>query len=645
MCGIVAVMRLDGAPVDPVQLHAMRDAMFHRGPDDSGCRVDHTVGLAHRRLSILDLSPAGHQPLSNEDGTIWIVFNGEITNYVELRADLVSRGHRFSSHTDTEVIVHLYEEMGERCVDRLGGMFAFVLWDARRKQLFAARDRLGIKPLHYYADATQVAFASEVKALLAGPGVPRAPNVVAIADYMFSGFPLGDRTMFSGIRQLLPGHCLTVHDGTVHVRKYWDVEYRYDHSRSDADVVAELRSLVDDAVRVHCRSDAELGCHLSGGLDSSTVVGFASHYRPSMKTFSIRFGEGGWYDETQYAKAAAAFAHTEYHEAQPDGFDMGNVFPALLWHMEMPLPNFGGFSYYTVSRLASTYVKVTLTGHGGDELFGGYPPQFLIGFGTNPFPPGGEPDPAPYLGLQARATQFGYRLGQLGLRGIIGRLRDRFTWRKRSPEEQWVAMRCGLVPTKDPLLSGRFVNSLNGYAPLADYLMAFVNAPTSELFDRCLYHDLRCYLPGLLYMEDRVSMSVSVESRVPLLDHRLVEFMATVPPAQKVPQMQPKALLRAAARGVIPDLIVDRRDKRPFPVPFRFWIRDALDGLSRGVLQAPQSLDRGIVDPNRLRRWDLNHDEIWAALNVELWYRIFIDRDPVWTDRATTLGWRTARAR
>jgi asparagine synthase (glutamine-hydrolysing) len=635
MCGIVGVLRFDGKPVDEEHLRAMRDTMYHRGPDGGGCYVNGAVGLGHRRLSIVDLTDAGHQPMTNEDGTVWLVFNGEIYNYVELRAELLARGHRFSSHTDTEVIIHLYEEEGERCVARLRGMFAFVLWDSRRERIFGARDRIGIKPFHYYADRRQFICASEAKALLEDPDVPRQVDYAGLAGYLFAGFPQGERTVFSGIRQLPPGHSITVDREGVRVRKYWDVEYAYNLNRTDAEVVEQLEHLLDESVRVHCRSDAELGCHLSGGLDSSTVTGLAARHRPSMKTFSIRFNEGGdWYDETAFAKLMSAAAGAEYYEAVPSGDDLATLLPGLIWHMEMPLPNLGGFAYYTVSRLAAEHVKVTLTGHGGDEVFAGYSAQFEMAFGAAPFS-ASHREPTPAVSALARAASIGKRLAALGISGTAGRVKQHVRPTPVGPDEKWIALHCSRPPQQSSLLSPRFVQKLDGYSPVNDYIAAFKSAPTSEMLDRCLYHDLRCYLPGLLYMEDRVSMAMSVESRVPLLDHRIVEFMATVPPSQKVPGLQPKAMLRAASRSAIPDAIRNRSDKRAFPAPFRFWILDVLKDLSRSILLSPQSLDRGIIDPDRLRQWRLNDHEIQTALSLELWFRVFIDQDPEWTSQTS----------
>jgi len=642
MCGIVGMMRFDGQRVDAHDLEVMRDTLHHRGPDAAGTYIDNGVGLGLRRLAIIDLSPAGHQPMSNEDGTIWITFNGEIYNYVELRNELIARGHTFSSHTDTEVIVHLYEELGERCVERLRGMFGFVIWDKRRQLMFGSRDRIGLKPFHYYIDANQFICASEIKAILAAPGVPRLASKEGVSDYLFAEFPLGTRTMFEGIEKLRPGHSIIVsRDGSVRVEKYWDVDFAYDHSRSDSQVTGELAELLDECVRIHCRSDAELGCHLSGGLDSSIVTGLAARHRKSLKTFSIRFGEGGWYDETAFARTAADFARAQYLEAVPNGRDFAHLLPGLVWHMEMPLPNLGGFSYYTVSRLAASHAKVALTGHGGDEVFAGYAAQFQTAFGTNPFSNGAYTSESSNghhaVSPRARMMNLARRISGLGLNEFGERLKNRFLRRPHTPEQLWMALHTGVTPRRNPLVSTNFVLSTGDYSPVDEYLSPFREAQTSELLDRCLYHDLRSYLPALLHMEDRMSMSVSVESRAPLIDHKIVEFMATVPPLQKVPGMQPKGLLRSAAKGAIPEIIRKRKDKRPFPVPFEHWAGGILADVSREVLLSPRSLDRGVFSPDRLRRWDLSSQELWTALNLELWFQIFIDNDPVWTEQAKVL--------
>ena len=630
MCGFVGIVHLDGTPADPAAVVRMRETMTYRGPDDAGLHVDGPVGLGHRRLSILDLSPAGHQPMANEDGSLWLVFNGEIYNYVELAEELRARGHRFRSGSDTEVILHLYEEEGEACVRRLNGMFAFVLWDARRRRMFGARDRAGIKPFHYHLGADRLICASELKAVAADPRVPRAHDPAFFADYLYAGFGLGDRTPLAAVRQLPPGHTLMLEDGRLRIQPYWDVVYAYRRERSDARTVRELRELVDDAVRIHCRSDAPVGCHLSGGLDSSTVAAFAARHHAPLRTFSIRFDGGAHYDETAYARALAGHVGAEYVEDTPGHDDLERLLPALLWHLEVPMPTDGGFAYYTASRLAARHVKVSLTGHGGDEIFAGYPAQFQAAFGTTGmFERASQaPDdgPPPTMGTRLRAV-----LRRDGLRGVGRALLRRIAPPVPTLEDTWTALHCGAGPRGHALLHRRFVRSLGGYHPAADYLRPLSQAPTDEPLDRCLYHDLRVYLPALLHMEDRVSMSVSLESRVPLLDHRIVEFLATVPPEQKVRGLVPKALLRQVGNGVLPPMVRDRRSKGSFAVPMKGWLRNQLAGYVRSVVTSPRCLDRGVLDPDALRGGRLNPGLVCAALNMELWFRLFVDgdRDPL----------------
>ena len=628
MCGILGVLKLDGAPVDAGLLTRMRDTMFHRGPDDGGTWVSGSVGLAHRRLSILDLSPDGHQPMCNEDGTIWLVFNGEIYNYVELAARLRQQGHQFRSHTDTECIIHLYEELGERCVHELNGMFSFLLWDARRGQLFGARDRMGIKPFHYYVDPRQFICASEIKAIVEDPAVPRAPDRRGIADYLFAGAPLAGKTFFKEISELPPGHAITVRDGQVQVTQYWSVRYDYDERRSADVLVGDLTDLLDDAVRIHCRSDAALGSHLSGGLDSSTVASIASRHVDPLRTFSIRFDGGEPYDETRFARIVSGKAGTQHVERTAPPETLAHTFASLIWHMDQP-PAGGsdaGYSYYAAAALAAEHVKVALTGHGGDEVFAGYGAQFAVA--------GIDMDQgigAPASNRRSAGSRLVRVLQREGLLGVSRHLAGRFFPRApRSPEDRWIQLHCSTRPARNPILGRAFRQWLGGYSPVEDYLAPFTNAPTDRLLDRALHHDLRVYLPQLLHKEDRASMAVSIESRVPLLDYRIIELMATVPPEQKVLGKQPKALLRRAAARWLPAEIAERRDKVPFALPIQDWVGTILAPLVRKVAMAPSCLERGIYDPDLIRRGRLDAGEMLKLVNLELWFRIYIDRDPLW---------------
>jgi asparagine synthase (glutamine-hydrolysing) len=626
MCGIVAVWQRDGRPCRPEAVVAMRDAMIHRGPDDAGLRIDGAVGLGHRRLSILDLSAAGHQPMSNEDGSIWLVFNGEIYNYVELASALRARGHIFRSATDTEVIVHLYEDEGPRCLQSLNGMFAFVLWDARTSTMFAARDRLGIKPLYYHLEDGLFACASEVKGLLAHPEIPTAVDDQGLADCLYTVAPLAHKTLFAGIRQLPPAHMLTLSASGGRIERYWDVAYRYQAGRGRQQIVGDVGELIDDAVRIHCRSDAAVGCHLSGGLDSSLVGSLGARYRGGLDAFSVRFGESAFYDEIEYAAAVAKAIGARHHIITPEATDLMSMLGPLTWHQEFPSPDAGGFSYFSVSRLAAHSVKVALTGHGGDEVFGGYPRQFQAAFGStamfdlSKWPSSERPTATQRLARLVR------RQGLLGLARRLVRRPNH----SDSLEAQWIRLHAGMDAAHNQLLHPGLVRRFGDYSPARDYLRPLVEAPTDQTFDRCLYHDLVTYLPHLLMKEDRASMAVSLESRVPLLDYRIIEYLATLPPEDKVPQRVPKAIIREVAAPILPAQIVRRNDKTGFPVPFREWIAGQLGPQVRALLGSEASLDRGIFNPRVLRDPGLSPGEMLTMLNVEVWFRVFIDRDPVW---------------
>jgi asparagine synthase (glutamine-hydrolysing) len=628
MCGIVAVYNRSGLPVDPGMVVRMRDTLWHRGPDDEGLLVEDGVGLGHRRLSIVDLSPAGRQPMSNEDGTLWLIFNGEIYNYVELAAQLRARGHEFRSSTDSEVILHLYEDAGEDCVRQLNGMFAFVIWDRRTGTLFAARDRLGIKPLYYYEDSDWFLCASEIKALLEHPAVRAAPDWRGVADYLFAGYTLGSNTMFANVRQVPPAHCLRVDAAGPRVKEYWAPRYAYHQGRSFERVVGDLADLVDDAVRIHCRSDASLGCHLSGGMDSSLVTALASRHRDALDTFSIHFLDGEFFDESRYARRVAQHLGTTHWEDAPGSEDLTALHATLMWHQDQPTADAAGFSYFAVSRLAARHVKVALTGHGGDEIFAGYRGQFRAAFGSTAMfddPLWRAPAPPPW------ATRVGRLLRSAGPLGLVRRAARRIRGaRPESLGERWVRSHCGPDPRTDPRLGTRLRAEISGYSPLPAYLAPLEAGAADHPLERVLHHDLRVYLPHLLQKEDRASMAVSLESRVPLLDYRIVEFLGTVPPDQKVQGLVPKALLRAVARPVLPASIVDRRDKKPFPSPESQWIRGGRLPAVAALLAEERSLERGIFDADELRKGLLGGWELLTAFNVELWFRVFIDRDPYW---------------
>lgn len=629
MCGIVAVINFDGRPVDRDLLIKMRDTMIHRGPDDSGIHVNGCVGLAHRRLSIIDLSPAGCQPLVNEDGLLSLVANGEVYNYIELRQNLERKGHRFSSLSDSETIIHQYEEEDIKCLSRFNGMFAFVLWDMRYQRVFAARDRIGIKPLYYYIDKRRCILASEIKAILADPSVTRGPDYRGIADYYFAGRPLNGKTLFKSISELLPGHslCADLRGRAVQTQKYWDLSFDYNFSRTEERITEDLFHLIDNAVQMNCRSDARLGCHLSGGVDSSTVTAFASRHRKNLKAFCIKFSDDVRIDETAYAKHVAKNTGAKYYEDTPPAMSMARMLPLLMWHMDLPMANVGGFSYFCVSRLARKHVKVSLTGHGGDELFAGYPAQFLAAFNTMEMFPSDQ-DYQSTLGPN-RWTKFTAALRRKEMmplaRAFLGRLRNA----QNDLESLWIRLHCRELPIRSSVFSHDFLKlkDIEGYSPVPEFIGPLQEAGTEEILDRCLYHDLKVYLPSLLHLEDRVSMALSLESRVPLLDHHIAEYLATVPPDQKVPDKRPKHLLRMAAAPVLPEEVCERMDKRPFPVPREVLYSQEMKQLTTEVLLSPKCKERGIFTEAALSEACRDLTKSWPLLNIELWCRIFLDGD------------------
>lgn len=618
----------DRRPADSDAVLRMRDRLVHRGPDDAGLWVDGEVALAHRRLSILDLSPAGRQPMANEDGSVMLVFNGEIYNFQALTEELRGRGHTFHSETDSEVILHLYEEMGEECVHRLRGMFAFAIFDARTRTIFGARDRSGIKPFYYRQGRGGFAFASEVKGLLDAPGMVRRMDPLGLADILFCGRPLANRTLLDEVRSLPPGHRFVADGQTVRIDEYWRMSFDYRHDRPYSRVVDDVAGLLEESVALHCLSDAPLGAHLSGGLDSSTVATLAAGRRPApLDTFCIRFDAGASFDETPFAEIAAGHSGADLHVATPDPAALGRLFATLIWHLDQPVSGEPGFTYGAAARLAADQVKVSLTGHGGDELFAGYPAQFATAFGTTSAFSG--PATNSYGSVRSPWSRVlrAVRSGGLFRHRLGRRAADRRMAECTEEEQLWIQLHCGPVPLRNDLLHPDLRTALGDYCPIASYLKEFREAGTDEILDRCLHHDLRTYLPQLLHKEDRMSMAVSLESRVPLLDHELIEYMATVPPAQKVPEGEPKGLLRAAARRWLPPEVVDRRDKSPFPIPVSEWMDRGLGDSMRRMLTEERSLDRGVFDPAAMRDPRIHQGKLLQMASMESWCRSFLDRD------------------
>ena len=630
MCGIAGIVAADRLrPEDRANLPRMRDVITHRGPDDAGLHVDAFAGLAHRRLSIVDLA-AGHQPLANEDDSIWIVFNGEIYNHRELRPQLESAGHRYRTKCDTETIVHAYEQWGDACVERFRGMFAFAIWDAPKQRLLLARDRLGIKPLYWTLSGGRIVFGSEIKAVLESGLVSATANEDAIPELLSTRYLSGSETMFRGVHRLLPGHTLVFERGTVTTRQWWDVPTRRADAgaeASEAEAVAEFRTRLEEAVRTRLMADVPLGMFLSGGLDSSAIAALMARMidRP-LQTFSVAF-EDRAFSELEYAREVAGAIGADAHEIVIGGNDFFSALPRLVWHEDEPIAHPSSVPLYFVSRLARDHVKVVLTGEGSDELLAGYGkyPRALANWR------GGTAwalAPEPFRAFVANTIVP-------RLPGRIGRYASRsFLAMPRTPEAMFFDNFAAIgLRRQASLLQPRVGDRATSEAAYRASRACF-DAPAagSSLLDRLLYTDLKTYLVELLMKQDQMSMAASIESRVPFLDHPLVEFAAGLPPALKLRGFTTKRILREAVKSILPASILNR-PKMGFPVPFGIWARTTHTGVVRDVLLDRRTRERGITDPKAVAALIDRHaagtadgaDALWSLMNLELWYRTFID--------------------
>lgn len=599
MCGIAGLFNIPGEKVDENCLKSMSEVLVHRGPDDSGLFVENGVGLAHRRLSIIDLSKEGRQPMTNEDGTLWMVFNGEIYNYPEIRTELLGLGHVFKSETDSEVIIHSYEEWGPDCLSRFNGMWAFAIWDMEKKELFCARDRFGIKPFYYSIKDENFIFASEIKALRCYPGVGTDPNERQLINFLKWGLSdHTDETMFEGVYQLPAGHYMQVPvNGKPETVRYWHPEMSgeliSDH-RTDGEDSKRLLELLEDSVKIHLRSDVPTGTCLSGGLDSSTIVVLINRFlkenwpdAPKQKTFSAVF-EDKKFDESDYIKKVVDFTEIDAYYIRPDPDDLWHDLEHLIYSNDEPFMQLTLYSQYCVMRDLSTQVKVVLDGQGADEIFAGYLAYIYCHISSlvreRHF-------------LRAAAESAGVLRHHSGfLRYAVGQY---FVRKKR---------RNLIKGYEEPLV--RYRGSLN------EALMADLTSAN---------------LPYLLHWEDRVSMAFSVEARVPFLDYRIVNFANMLPADKKIRNGVTKYIFRKSIKDVVPESIRCRMDKKGFSTPEEVWMKDRLKGHILDVLGSESFSSRKYWDPEMVAA-DYNDfiegkkqysSEIWRIVCTELWLRIF----------------------
>ncbi len=627
MCGIAGIVDLSRSkrPSIPAHLEVMNRLLEHRGPDGEGTWVHDrgSVGFAHRRLSIIDLDH-GQQPMGDELGN-QVTFNGEIYNYLELREELGRE--TFRTHSDTEVLLRAYREWGPSCVDHLRGMFAFAIWDESRQRLFCARDRFGIKPFYWAVADGSFYFASEAKAILPFLDAIET-DVDAFKDYLCFQFCLDGKTLFKGVRELLPGHALEVHDGRVDVRRYWEVYYYIDFDHTPQWFERRLEALFEDSVRFHLRSDVPVGSYVSGGLDSSIVAALAAQQQDSdFVAFTGRFADGPAFDESQYARDLGGMYGFDLHEVTVKPQDFLDNIGKILYHLDYPVAGPGSFPQFMVSELAARHRKVVLGGQGGDEIFGGYT-RYLVA----------------YFEQCIKAAIDG-KLGNghfvVTYESIIPNLSALRSY-KPMLQEFW---RDGLFDSMDQRYF-RLINRsraltdevnwdlLEDYSPFDTFQAIFEgdNVGKASYLEKMTHFDFKTLLPALLQVEDRMSMAHGLESRVPFLDHPLVEFAATIPSDVKFKDGRMKHHLQAVMGHVLPQSIRDRKDKMGFPVPLSDWIREdrSVREFVTDTFSSRAAANRDLIDNRRIVA-ELDAEpqfgrKIWGFLCLELWQRAFHDR-------------------
>jgi asparagine synthase (glutamine-hydrolysing) len=630
MCGICGIVNFDESdPVDRVVIERMTESLAHRGPDDAGYFVQGQIGLGHRRLSIIDLS-GGRQPIFNEDRSAAIIFNGEIYNYRDLAAVLSSAGHTFKTRSDTETILHAYEEYGDNCVDQLRGMFGFAIWDRGKRRLLLARDRLGVKPVYYYRNDRFLAFASEIKSLLEIEAIPREVDPESLDMYLSLRYVPGPRTMFKNIFRLQPGHMLVADDGGVRTTKYWDINYAELEPREPQDLLSRFSELLEESVRLRLISEVPLGVFLSGGLDSSAILAMMSKLSDiaggeRVKTFSVGYEASGAEEEAanefDYARLAAQSFGSEHHEYRLDANSFAEFVPDLVSYLDEPLADPSCIPLYFISKLAREHITVVLSGEGADEILAGYGIYGrMLALDRIYGHSGALSRLAPWIARLAPSEKLRHYVRMCGqpletrYRGVSrgfsaeGKLRLIGVDRMKRSEQRLRK------------IFGGYFNAVKAASPL----------------DRMLYVDAKVWLPDdLLIKADKMTMANGLELRVPFLDHKMVEFAATLPSASKTGGKGGKTLLRSAMRGVLPDAIIDR-PKKGFPIPLGSWLRTTLRQFTRDHLLAPDSACSRYFDRDETTR--LVHEqeqgavdrsqEIWTLLVFEFWHRHFIQDHP-----------------
>ncbi len=639
MCGIAGIFLRGDAPIDRARLLAMRDDQVHRGPDAVGLRIGEHIGLAFNRLAILDLSPAANQPMCSEDDSVWIVFNGEIYNFPDLRRDLESHGRRFRTRSDTEVILQGFEQWGLDVIPRLNGMFALGIWDARRERLHLARDRVGEKPLIYRDAGGEVAFASEIRALVKGLGSTPEIDPQVLDEYLAYLCVPGNRSIFQGIEKVPPACIVTCTRDSLRVERYWRLSYKTKTVARGAETLERLDEILTDATRIRMVSDVPVGAFLSGGVDSSTVVALMGRSSRPTHTFSIGFSEAS-FDELPHAREVATACGTRHQEFRVEP-DAAGILPRLVWHYGEPFADSSSVPTYYLAREARQQATVVLTGDGGDEAFAGYPwfRNVRVAEIYRRLIPG-------FLRRNALAP-LGRALARVPhLPRSLGRLSRLLTmWGNRSAcDAFWIWP--GFTETdRATFYTPHFIDRLNHFDPKTYCREAYLRADGDDDLDRALQVGIDTYLPGdLLVKVDIATMANSLEARTPLLDYRVLEFAAQLPATTHLRGLRTKSLLKTYAERLVPASVL-HRPKQGFEIPLAGWLRGPLRRPLEVLLKHPRLVGRGYFSSEAVRNTITRHlngaDEgpkLWALLWLELWFRMFIDGDLKREDSLRDLG-------
>jgi asparagine synthase (glutamine-hydrolysing) len=626
MCGFVGIINKSNEAVSPVILRKMADVIHHRGPDEEGLFISENCGFFHKRLSIIDLA-TGQQPMTFENLTI--VFNGEIYNYIELREELIQKGHKFRTTSDTEVILHLFQEYGNKFVSRLNGMFAFVIYDKINHSIYIARDHFGIKPLYWYQDNQIIVFGSEIKSILAHPEITAIPDQENLYEYLTFQFIMGEGTMFRNISKMQPGYysVLNLDTWKIKTTKYWEPNFQTDFYHTEEYFIDELKKILDETIMQQMRSDVPVGTYLSGGMDSSLVTIMASRLTDHrIKSFSGAFHEGPEFNELEYARIAAKKANSELYEIFPTGQEFIDLLPKLIYHLDEPVAGPGLFPQYMVSKFASSHVKVILGGQGGDEIFGGYA-RYLVA----------------YLEQAIKGSIFESNEEEehiVSLRSILPNLPSlkqylpmiKNFWAEEAfePMDRRYYNLINRMGSTESFLHPEFISQRNDKEIFGKFSQNFNRPETKSYYNKMTQFDLTGSLPALLQVEDRVSMAASIESRVPLLDRRIIDLISRMPAKMKFKGGELKYLMKRAVKDIMPTEIYHRKDKMGFPVPLHLWSKNQARDFIMDTLLSKNAKERNIFNTRHIENL-INSEQpfsrgLWGLLSLEIWFNQFIDK-------------------